>query len=62
MAFTGEGGGKIGPLADHLFAVASRSTARIQEAHMLAGHLLCDWIELDCVCAQASEPASEAAR
>jgi D-sedoheptulose 7-phosphate isomerase len=47
VAFTGEGGGKLGPLADHLFAVASRETARIQEAHILAGHMLCDWIELD---------------
>jgi D-sedoheptulose 7-phosphate isomerase len=34
-------------LADHLFAVDSRETARIQEAHILAGHMLCDWIELD---------------
>jgi D-sedoheptulose 7-phosphate isomerase len=48
VAFTGEGGGKLAPLADHLFAVDSRDTARIQEAHILAGHMLCDWIELDC--------------
>jgi D-sedoheptulose 7-phosphate isomerase len=47
VGFTGEGGGQVGPLADHLFAVASRDTARIQEAHILAGHMLCDWIELD---------------
>lgn len=49
VAFTGAGGGKMAALADHLFAVASKDTARIQEAHILAGHLLCDWIELDCV-------------
>ena len=36
-------------LADHLFAVASKDTARIQEAHILAGHMLCDWIEMDCI-------------
>ena len=47
VAFTGAGGGKIAVLANHLFAVASRDTARIQEAHILAGHMLCDWIELD---------------
>jgi hypothetical protein len=42
------GGGKISEVADHLFAVASRDTARVhQEAHILAGHMLCDWIELD---------------
>jgi D-sedoheptulose 7-phosphate isomerase len=46
VAFTGEGGGKLAELADHLFAVASRDTARIQEAHILAGHMLCDWVEL----------------
>ncbi|MGB6692454.1 MAG: D-sedoheptulose 7-phosphate isomerase [Terracidiphilus sp.] len=47
VAFTGAGGGKIAALADHLFAVDCRDTARIQEAHALAGHMICDWIELD---------------
>jgi D-sedoheptulose 7-phosphate isomerase len=47
VAFTGAGGGKMASLADHLFAVPARDTARIQEAHILAGHMLCDWIELD---------------
>jgi D-sedoheptulose 7-phosphate isomerase len=55
VAFTGAGGGKLAALADHLFAVASRETARIQEAHILAGHMLCDWIELDWV---QSHPAA----
>lgn len=59
VAFTGEGGGKLALLADHLFCVPSRETARIQEVHILAGHLLCDWIELDCV--QAAD-ISEAAQ
>ena len=52
VAFTGAGGGRIATLADHLFAVQSRDTARIQEAHILAGHMLCDWIELDCLQSQ----------
>jgi len=49
VALTGAGGGKIAAFADYLFAVESRDTARIQEAHILAGHMLCDWIELDMV-------------
>jgi D-sedoheptulose 7-phosphate isomerase len=67
VAFTGEGGGKIAPLADYVFSVDSRDTARIQEAHMLAGHMLCDWIELDSVIAEAGaspdfESKTEAAK
>jgi D-sedoheptulose 7-phosphate isomerase len=67
VAFTGEGGGKIGPLADYVLSVDSRDTARIQEAHMLAGHMLCDWIELDSATAEAGaspdvEIKTEAAR
>jgi D-sedoheptulose 7-phosphate isomerase len=49
VAFTGAGGGKLASLADFLFAVPSIETARIQEAHGLVGHMLCDWIELDWV-------------
>jgi D-sedoheptulose 7-phosphate isomerase len=44
----------MAPFADHLFAVASRDTARIQEAHILAGHMLCDWIELDLLHTEAA--------
>jgi D-sedoheptulose 7-phosphate isomerase len=54
VAFTGEGGGKMAQLADYLLAVPSRDTARIQEAHILAGHMLCDWIELDWLNAAAA--------
>jgi D-sedoheptulose 7-phosphate isomerase len=57
VAFTGAGGGRMAKLADHLFAVASKETARIQEAHILAGHMLCDWIELDCVSGAEREGA-----
>ena len=55
VAFTGEGGGRMAALADHLFAVGSRDTARVQEAHILAGHMICDWIELDAIAAAAEE-------
>jgi D-sedoheptulose 7-phosphate isomerase len=47
VAFTGQGGGKAAQLADHLFAAPSRNTARIQETHILAGHALCDLIEMN---------------
>jgi len=47
VAFSGAGGGKMSAIADHLFEAASRDTARIQEAHILAGHMLCEWIEID---------------
>jgi len=49
VAFTGAGGGRMAKLADFTFAVPSKETARIQEAHILAGHMLCDWIELACM-------------
>lgn len=62
VAFTGAGGGKMAGLADHLFAVASSTTARIQEAHILAGHMVCDWIELDAICAGAAAGMAEEAR
>ena len=62
VAFTGEGGGRLAALADHIFAVDSRDTARIQEAHILAGHMLCDWIELDSVNAEAAAQHDAAAK
>jgi D-sedoheptulose 7-phosphate isomerase len=57
VAFTGAGGGKLAALADHLFAVDCRETARIQEAHALAGHMICDWVELDWVTSQSEADA-----
>ncbi len=45
IAFTGEGGGLMAKLADATLRIASKDTARIQEGHILCGHMLCDWIE-----------------
>jgi D-sedoheptulose 7-phosphate isomerase len=45
VAFTGQGGGFLGPLSDVLVAIPSRETPRIQECHMLIGHVLCQIIE-----------------
>jgi len=47
VAFTGEAGGDISHIAHTTLCVSSKDTARIQEAHILLGHVLCDWIELN---------------
>jgi len=44
VAFTGEGGGKLAPLCDCL-CVPSRETARIQESHIMIGHIVCGLVE-----------------
>jgi D-sedoheptulose 7-phosphate isomerase len=41
----GRGGGKLKELVDLCLVVPSNSTARIQEAHVLVGHILCDLVE-----------------
>ena len=45
VALTGEGGGKLAGLSDHLFAVPSRSTPMIQQVHLCLYHYLCQAIE-----------------
>jgi len=45
VALTGEGGLQSGAPADFLLDVASRSTPRIQEAHLFLLHLLAEEIE-----------------
>ena len=45
VALTGNDGGKMAKLADISLIVPSDSTPRIQESHILIGHILCDIIE-----------------
>ena len=45
VAFTGAGGGAAASVADYALCIPSKDTARIQEGHILCGHMLCDWIE-----------------
>lgn len=45
VAFTGQGGGAIATLADEVLHIPSTETPRIQEGHLLCGHMLCDYIE-----------------
>ncbi|MGC8495151.1 MAG: D-sedoheptulose 7-phosphate isomerase [Syntrophobacteraceae bacterium] len=44
-ALLGGDGGRIKDLVDHALIVPSKVTARIQEVHILIGHILCDYIE-----------------
>ncbi|MEL6660742.1 MAG: SIS domain-containing protein [Bacteroidota bacterium] len=45
VGFTGESGGKLSELSDHLLAIPSTDTPRIQECHMLIGHIICELVE-----------------
>jgi D-sedoheptulose 7-phosphate isomerase len=45
VGMTGAGGGKLAGLVDHLFAVPSKDTPRIQEVHHLMNHILCELLE-----------------
>jgi len=45
IGLTGESGGKMATLCDVLLNVPSADTPRIQEAHILIGHILCQWVE-----------------
>ncbi len=44
-AFTGQCGGKMEAHAHFLINVPSDITPRIQEAHGLLGHIMCEWVE-----------------
>ncbi|HKR28398.1 MAG TPA: SIS domain-containing protein [Acidobacteriaceae bacterium] len=59
VAFTGQGGGAMAGMADAAICIASKDTARIQEGHILCGHMLCDWVEL-AVCGQRQVEAGAA--
>jgi D-sedoheptulose 7-phosphate isomerase len=45
IAFTGSHGGKLKTLSDILFNVPSNDTPRIQESHILIGHIICQLVE-----------------
>jgi len=45
IALLGKDGGQAKALVDVAIVISSNSTARIQEAHILIGHILCDLIE-----------------
>jgi D-sedoheptulose 7-phosphate isomerase len=45
VGFTGRGGGRLPPLCDLWLAIDSEETPRIQEGHILAGHIVCELVE-----------------
>lgn len=45
IAFTGQSGGQMLEFADVLINVPSQNTARIQETHILIGHIICEIVE-----------------
>ena len=45
IGFTGATGGKMKSLSDHLINVPSTDTPRIQESHILLGHIICQLVE-----------------
>jgi len=47
VCFTGESGGLMAELADTLINVPSVDTPRIQEAHILIGHIICELVETE---------------
>ena len=45
IGMTGQSGGDMGKLTDALIKVPSNITARIQEAHLLIGHIVCEIVD-----------------
>jgi len=45
IGFTGATGGKMKSLSDYLLNVPSTDTPRIQESHILLGHIICQLVE-----------------
>jgi D-sedoheptulose 7-phosphate isomerase len=61
VAFTGQSGGEIAAIAHVALRIPSKDTARIQEGHILCGHMLCDWVERS-VCERQTELAKAVVR
>ena len=47
IGFTGQNGGKLKGLGDYLINVPSNTTPRIQESHILVGHIICELVEIN---------------
>tara|TARA_S200000501_G_C20681172_1_gene680820 strand:- start:48 stop:629 length:582 start_codon:yes stop_codon:yes gene_type:complete len=45
IGFTGQDGGKMNAICDLMIKIPSDDTPRIQEAHILIGHIICQLIE-----------------
>jgi D-sedoheptulose 7-phosphate isomerase len=45
IGFTGKSGGEMRQLCDHLINIPSTDTPRIQESHIMVGHIICQLVE-----------------
>ena len=45
IGFTGDKGGKMKEISDYLINIPSNDTPRIQESHILVGHIICELVE-----------------
>jgi D-sedoheptulose 7-phosphate isomerase len=45
VGLTGENGGKMKNLCQYLIQIPSKDTPRIQESHILIGHIICEIVE-----------------
>jgi D-sedoheptulose 7-phosphate isomerase len=45
VGFTGQNGGEMAALCDHLITVPDETTALVQEVHIAAGHMLCRLVD-----------------
>jgi D-sedoheptulose 7-phosphate isomerase len=45
IGFTGSTGGKMKAISDYLINVPSDDTPRIQESHIMLGHIICELVE-----------------
>jgi len=45
VGFTGESGGGMRSCSDYLINIPSTDTPRIQESHIMAGHIICQLVE-----------------
>ena len=45
VGFTGANGGKMKNMTNYLINVPSNTTPRIQESHILVGHIICELVE-----------------
>lgn len=45
VGFTGATGGQLKAVSDHLVSIPSTDTPRIQESHIMVGHIVCQLVE-----------------
>ena len=58
IGFTGAAGGKMKEICQHLINVPSTDTPRIQESHILIGHIICQLVEDQYFTPAIKEPLS----